>query len=111
MNTPATIINLIISAASSIGFTIAFFIAYRHTRLPGFRLLCLTSAASLMLLIVKSAASLILPRFTSPQDAAGYFIGLSYVSLAITAVQFAALFILVRQFFSANHLNVTPAST
>ena len=110
MNTPATIINLIISAVSSIGFTIAFFIAYRHTRLPGFRLLFLTSAASLTLWIVKSAVTPILLIFTSPQDAAGYFIGLSYVSLAITAAQFAAIFILVRQFFSSNRLNATPAN-
>ena len=110
MNTPATILDLIISAVTSIGFTIAFFIAFRHTRLQGFRLLFLTSAAALALSIVQAAVTPFVLRFITPQDATGYFLGFRYVALAITVTQFAALFILVRQFFSSNRLNATPAN-
>ena len=110
MNTLTFMISFVISAVSSIGFTAAFFIAYRHTRLTGFRLLFLTSAAGLALWLVQTATTPMLLRVVSPQVAADYILGFHYVSLTISATQIAAIVVLARQYYLFNHPNPTPAN-
>ena len=110
MNTPTQfdIIHYIVGLITSIGVAFAFFIAYRHTRLVGFRLLYLAGVAALALTVFQFVATPFLARFLSMQAVGQCFIAFRYVGLAITAVQIAAFVILVRQFLASNRFNTIP---